>query len=130
MADASTLRTRIAKIAGRFGSDFEGERAAAALLASRILRDHGATWSDVLAPSAGPRVPQPSPRPPATPASKPKPVHHKMVAPLLLRRELRCHERRFLQSILDQASLTRIQSHMLISIRARLEDQAGRQGDE
>jgi hypothetical protein len=130
MADAATLRIRIAKIAGRFGSDFEGERAAAALLASRILRDHGATWSDVLAPSPGPKVPQPSPRPPATPDSKPKPVHHKMVAPLLLRPGLRCHERRFLQSILDQASLTRIQSHVLTRIHARLEDQAGRQGDE
>jgi hypothetical protein len=130
MADAATLRIRIAKIAGRFGSDFEGERAAAALLASRILRDHGATWSDVLAPSPGPKVPQPSPRPPATPASKPRPVHHKMVAALLLRPELRCHEGSFLQSILGHSALTRIQSHMLISIRARLEDQAGRQGDE
>ncbi|MGI9127023.1 MAG: hypothetical protein ACR2IG_02330 [Roseomonas sp.] len=130
MADASTLRTRIAKIAGRFGSDFEGERAAAALLASRILKDHGTTWSDVLAPSLNPRMATRATRPEPKPAPRPHPVHHKAVAALLLRPGLRNHERAFLQSLLGHSALTRIQSHVLASIHARLDDQAGGQGHE
>jgi hypothetical protein len=130
MADALTLRARIAKIAGRFGSDFEGERAAAALLASRILRDNGATWSEVLAPSLNPSPAPRATRPEPKPAPRPHPVHHKAVARLLLRPGLRNHERAFLHTLLDTSALTRIQSHVLASINARLHDQAGRQGDE
>ena len=35
-------------ILGRLASDQLGERAAAGLLASRMLRNHGLTWSDVI----------------------------------------------------------------------------------
>lgn len=41
-------RTRLVGILGRLGSDFDGERAAAGLLASRLLRNHGLTWADLL----------------------------------------------------------------------------------
>ena len=39
---------RLVGVLARLGSDFDGERAAAGLLASRMLRDRGLTWSDVL----------------------------------------------------------------------------------
>ena len=35
-------------VLGRLGSDFDGERAAAGLLASRLLRERGLTWDDLL----------------------------------------------------------------------------------
>jgi hypothetical protein len=39
---------RLAKICGLFGSDHDGERAAAAARADRIVRDAGLTWPVVL----------------------------------------------------------------------------------
>lgn len=41
-------RTRLIGILGLLGSSFDGERAAAGLLASRLLRDRGLTWTDLL----------------------------------------------------------------------------------
>lgn len=52
-------RAKLAAILGRLGSDHDGERAAAGLLASRFVRDHGLTWPELLA------VPAPA-APPAT----------------------------------------------------------------
>jgi hypothetical protein len=43
--------SRLAKICGRFGSDFKGERANAALLATRTLKAAGVTWDDVFSRS-------------------------------------------------------------------------------
>lgn len=40
-------RTRLVGVLGMLGSDHDGERASAALLASRLVRDRGLTW-DVL----------------------------------------------------------------------------------
>lgn len=45
---APELAERLVKICGRLGSDFDGERAAAGLLASRLIADHGLTWGDVI----------------------------------------------------------------------------------
>lgn len=42
--------TKLAKICGLLGSDHLGERAAAAAMADRIVRDLGLTWFDVVAP--------------------------------------------------------------------------------
>lgn len=42
-------RTRLVGILGRLGSDFDGERAAAGLLANRMLQARGLTWADLLA---------------------------------------------------------------------------------
>jgi hypothetical protein len=39
---------RLSKLCGLFSSDFEGERANAAGLADRYLRDRGWRWSDVI----------------------------------------------------------------------------------
>jgi hypothetical protein len=58
-----TTAERLAKILGMCGSDHPGERAAAALAAHRLLREHGLMWSDVIvaqqyaAPSIVPRQP-------------------------------------------------------------------------
>jgi hypothetical protein len=44
-------RVRLSKLLGMCGSDFDGERAAAALAADRLIRDRGMTWEQVLIPS-------------------------------------------------------------------------------
>ncbi len=54
-------RNRLVGILGRLGSDFDGERAAAGLLADRMIRSAGLTWSDLLQAEA----PTPPPTPPA-----------------------------------------------------------------
>lgn len=52
---------RLVKVVGRFGSDFSGERDAALAAATRILRDNGMDWPDlVLAGSAVPSNPTPT----------------------------------------------------------------------
>jgi hypothetical protein len=42
---------RLAQLCGLFGSDHDGERATAAQMADRLVRDHGLTWPDVLRPA-------------------------------------------------------------------------------
>ena len=39
---------RLAKLCGMFGSNHDGERATAAALADRLLRQQGLTWGDVI----------------------------------------------------------------------------------
>jgi hypothetical protein len=43
-----TVTAKLAKITGLLGSDFDGERAAAAAAATRILKDYGLSWSDLV----------------------------------------------------------------------------------
>jgi hypothetical protein len=59
---------RLAKILGRLGSDFDGERAAAGALAARFLKQRHLTWAELLEPAAPvpaapicPRCRRPSP---------------------------------------------------------------------
>ena len=47
---------RLVGILGRLGSDHDGERAAAGLLASRMLRAAGLGWADVIGAGGGARV--------------------------------------------------------------------------
>lgn len=42
-------RQKLVRILGMLGSDHDGERAAAAALASRLVRDKGLGWDDVIA---------------------------------------------------------------------------------
>ena len=42
--------TRLIRILGMLGSDHDGERAAAALAADKLVRGGGWSWSDLLAP--------------------------------------------------------------------------------
>ena len=60
--------TKLVAILGRLGSDFDGERAAAGMLASRMLRSKGLTWGDVVA-SPQIRYSPPPPPPPPQPKS-------------------------------------------------------------
>ena len=43
-------RTKLIRILGMLGSEFDGERAAAGALASRILKDADLIWADVVSP--------------------------------------------------------------------------------
>lgn len=52
--------TRFLGVVGRLGSSFDGERATAAALATKMLREAGLTWADVVQP---PQPEQPEPRP-------------------------------------------------------------------
>lgn len=46
---APAVADRLAKLCGMFGSDHDGERAAAAAaLANQLVRAHGLTWGDVI----------------------------------------------------------------------------------
>lgn len=42
---------RLRNICARLGSDFDGERAAAALVATRLLKTHKLTWAEVVMPA-------------------------------------------------------------------------------
>jgi hypothetical protein len=50
MSTALDIRAaeRLAKLCGMFGSEHDGERAAAALKANEFVRDLGLTWSDIV----------------------------------------------------------------------------------
>lgn len=54
------VQARLAKVAGLLGSNFDGERAAAAAAATRILHDHGLSWSDLVHGGAA-ATPPPTP---------------------------------------------------------------------
>ncbi len=58
---------RLAKLCGLLGSDHEGERANAAALASRLLKDCGLSWAELVARAFQPR-PEPAPSPAEGPA--------------------------------------------------------------
>jgi hypothetical protein len=47
-------RTRLVKLLGMLGSAHDGERASAGLLATRLLRDRGLSWDDLLQPRLPP----------------------------------------------------------------------------
>ena len=49
---------RLAKFCGMFGSNHDGEPAAAALMADTLVRKRGLTWRDVLIPAASKAHPQ------------------------------------------------------------------------
>jgi hypothetical protein len=53
-------RNRLIAILGMLGSDFDGERASVALMASRLLKNAGLVWADVVVvPQARPRQERP-----------------------------------------------------------------------
>ncbi len=48
------IADKLARICGMFGSDHDGERAAAAALADRLVRQAGMTWGQILLPKRPP----------------------------------------------------------------------------
>ena len=60
---SADLADKLCKVLGMLGSAHVGERAAAGMLATRLLQDAGLTWPDVLRPPTPPRwLPQRDPR--------------------------------------------------------------------
>jgi hypothetical protein len=51
---------RLAKLCGMFGSHHDGERAAAAAMADKLVRENGLTWQQVISRPA-PSVPETAP---------------------------------------------------------------------
>lgn len=99
--NAVVPREKLAAVLGMLGSDHAGERAAAALIAARIAREAGLTWSELLAGSA---------EKPATP-TRTHPHWREMLAAARRHPErLSEWERRFIASIGgEQRSLSRKQ---------------------
>src|SRR5919107_2785919 len=48
MTSTPAVQHKLARICGMFGSAHDGERAAAAALADRLIRDAGLSWGDVI----------------------------------------------------------------------------------
>src|SRR4051794_18775199 len=64
MSLSSDDRRRLVNILGMLGSDHDGERAAAGLLASKLLKGNSIHWDDVIVPE--PEKPPPRPEPPSS----------------------------------------------------------------
>lgn len=66
---SSAERDRLIRLLGLLGSDFDGERATAAAMASRFIRERRLTWADVIGakPPAFPEPQRPTWREAATP---------------------------------------------------------------
>jgi len=56
------LRTRLVRLCGMLGSDFDGERASAGLLANRLIKSLDLTWEDVIRQVVEIKQQQPPPR--------------------------------------------------------------------
>jgi hypothetical protein len=102
------VRVKLVGILGMLGSDFDGERASAGLLASRLLKDHGLRWDDLIPPAIGIVAAQDD-RPDLT---------------LCLRHNalLTDWERNFVQSIASRRVLSPKQSDVLHRIAGTLRD--------
>ena len=107
---------RLVRICGMLGSAHDGERAAAALLADRFVRDAGLTWEDVIRPAAPPASAEPAPR-----------DLHDLIARCLARAEaFPLWERDFLCSLARFRRLSVRQRRVLARLAQRLRDAEGR----
>src|SRR4051812_18279276 len=119
-------RTRLVRLLGMLGSDFDGERAAAAAKADELVRDLGLTWDAVVASPA--LAPPPPPPPPVPPPSSNwtgwtgwrRPAHQR-AAGACLRAPTRwtAWERKFLASVEAQPSISEKQRAILAELAAR-----------
>jgi hypothetical protein len=110
-------RERLARICGLLGSDYEGERANAALAATRLLQRHGLTWGDLFSPK------QPD-EPPLTPPSYGQ--HHLTQAAFALRHLdfLTDWEKTFVRSVASKPRLTEKQRAHLAEIVTKVSQAA------
>ena len=77
-------RQRLCQILGLLGSAFDGERASAAAMADKMLREHGLTWEHILAETRTPNAPIREPR--SSHHRKEPASHRSQTAPLSLGR--------------------------------------------
>jgi hypothetical protein len=94
---------RLLKICGMFGSEHDGERAAAALQAFRLLRECGVSWQDLLAREPASETP----RPPSTGRrSPPNALRARILWAMTYRSLLSSWELDFLSNLSCRSSLT------------------------
>ena len=110
--------SRLIAVLGRLGSDFAGERDAAALVASKMLREAGVTWADVIAlPGRTADLPAPRQRRQRTA----KPPWQEMAARCRHNSELlTAWERQFVVTIRGQTTLSRKQWAILARMSAKV----------
>ena len=111
MPAATSELDKLARILGMLGSEHDGERAAAGLLATRTVREMGTTWSELL-------------RPPATPHLERNPAAigwRTMVAVCRSRPDLlSAWEREFVASVGRQRQVSEKQSAVLARLAQRV----------
>jgi hypothetical protein len=106
---------KLVKICGLLGSDQAGERASAALQASRLLSKAGATWQDVIGACA-----PVSPRPQAQPSGFAASHSAQAAWALCFRTDLTAWECKFLEDIRRRRRLSVKQTAILERIVAGL----------
>ena len=117
------LAGRLAKVCGLLGSAHDGERASAALLADRLVRQSGLTWTDVLRPAA---LPPPMHPPTTTRSWEPPRDWRWQVEDCLTRPHLwTAWELGFLNSIGFQRGLSQKQRDVLNRLIDRLNAMGG-----
>ena len=109
-------RRRLVGILGRLSSDHDGERAAAGLLASRMLKSAGTTWEEILAAAVGL---------PATARTPLRQVDANVELALCLRHPsfLRQWERDFVLSLTGRRTISPKQRTILFNIASGLREQ-------
>jgi hypothetical protein len=106
-------RDKLAAVLARLESPYDGERAAAALIASKMVRDAGVVWSELLN----------APR--AADVCQPKPSWQHMAAFCHRRRGLLTEwELRFVSSIQSQATVSKKQWAILARLFAKVTEAA------
>jgi hypothetical protein len=118
---------KLVKIAGLLTSDQDGERSAAALMASNILRTHKVSWAELLTRGvvilheAPPRPePQPPPESPRSPWDEPAWKDAARKARTKYGDLLTEWERGFLSSILERSHLSDKQMATLVRIATKI----------
>jgi hypothetical protein len=114
-----TERERLAKLLGMLGSDHEGERANAATIADRMLRERGLTWRDILPDQpAGPTQP---------PATKRAPRNWRADIELLAHatRLLTPWEEQFVASVRRQRRFSKKQAAIIARLAGRVRKTRG-----
>jgi hypothetical protein len=95
LALPSPALAKLAKVLNLLSSSFPGERAAAALVAARMVQTLGSTWEQILAPVTAP------PPPPVAEREPPLAASWRTTCALLAKRhaDLRPWERQFVASL-------------------------------
>ena len=119
---AILTRNKLVAVLARLESPYDGERAAAGLIASKMLREAGVTWAEVIALSG--RTPElPRPRPHRQRSTKQP--WQEMAARCRYRPDLLTEwERQFVVSIRGQAKLSRKQWAILARMSAKISEAA------
>jgi antibiotic biosynthesis monooxygenase (ABM) superfamily enzyme len=118
---SATDRDRLLKVLRLLGSDQIGERSAAAMMASRMVRDRGLDWEALLQPVGGLAYRSPTAQSTRAPATNDARRWHRQIFFLLDREEsLTAWEVSFVRSAAVRGRLTPRQVEVLVQIHARV----------